>query len=139
MQKSVREARTETSWLKPDDDYEEALEQFIRSILSHPPFLKYIEEFIDPVMKAGAFNSLSVLTLKILNGTVPDIYQGTEIWDFSLVDPDNRRPVNFKARRDMQMSINTLDRNFLLRHLMDNWQDGGDKAMADTNAFKNPA
>ena len=90
-------------------------------------------------MKAGAFNSLSVLTLKILNGTVPDIYQGTEIWDFSLVDPDNRRPVNFKARRDMQMSINTLDRNSLLRHLMDNWQDGGIKLWLTQTLLKNPA
>jgi (1->4)-alpha-D-glucan 1-alpha-D-glucosylmutase len=120
MQKSVREMRVETNWLNPDQAYEAALEQFIRSILKHEPFLRHIRNFIDPVMKAGALNSLSVLTLKILSGAVPDIYQGMEMWNFSLVDPDNRRPVDFETLKNMQLCIKPCSRE----SLMDNWQDG---------------
>jgi len=104
MVKAVREAKINTSWISPNTPYEEALIHFTDTTLSNTPdnpFLKDFEPFQKKVSGYGMYNSLSQTLLKITSPGVPDFYQGTEIWDFSLVDPDNRRPVNYETRTRM--------------------------------------
>jgi (1->4)-alpha-D-glucan 1-alpha-D-glucosylmutase len=99
--KAAREGKQETSWLNPHPAYEAGLKTFIDRILDRSQsseFLDAVEILARRVSLLGALNSLSELTLKATLPGVPDFYQGTEFWDFSLVDPDNRRPVDFAAR-----------------------------------------
>lgn len=104
MLKATREAKVNTSWISPNMAYEDALISFIDAVLSRTPgnrFLKDLESFQKRVSHYGLYNSLSQTLLKITSPGVPDFYQGTGIWDFSLVDPDNRRPVNYEIRMRM--------------------------------------
>ncbi len=104
MLKAIREAKVNTSWISPNTIYEDALTIFIEKIMdnkSDNPFLKDFEPFQKKVSHHGMFNSLSQTLLKITSPGVPDFYQGTEIWDYSLVDPDNRRPVDYGIRIQM--------------------------------------
>jgi (1->4)-alpha-D-glucan 1-alpha-D-glucosylmutase len=100
--KAVREAKVHTAWLKPDTDYEENFLAFIDKILSPSAQNKFLTDFV-PFQKMvsfyGVFNSLSQILLKINSAGVPDFYQGSEFWDLNLVDPDNRRPVDYSLRR----------------------------------------
>ncbi|MGN6460273.1 MAG: malto-oligosyltrehalose synthase [Pseudolabrys sp.] len=100
-QKAAREGKQETSWTNPDSDYERHLGAFIQRILSpdNSAFIDGMVSFVAEVARLGAAASLSQLVLKVTLPGVPDFYQGTELWDFSLVDPDNRRPVDFAARQ----------------------------------------
>jgi (1->4)-alpha-D-glucan 1-alpha-D-glucosylmutase len=103
MLKAVREAKAHTSWTEPDATYEKAVQEFTRRILDDrisKSFLTDLKRFQQRVAFFGQFNSLSQTLLKITSPGVPDFYQGTELWDFNLVDPDNRRPVDFKQRHD---------------------------------------
>ncbi len=100
--KAAREGKLETSWLNPNEDYEEGLRGFVRAILDRKragAFLDSFEGFARRAALLGALNSLTQLALKATMPGVPDFYQGTEMWDLSLVDPDNRRPVDFAARQ----------------------------------------
>ncbi len=101
MQKAIREAKTHTSWIEPNERYEEATERFVREILAPDhPFVADIDEFVRRWLATpGYVNSLSQTLLKLTAPGVPDLYQGMELWDFSMVDPDNRRPVDFPLRR----------------------------------------
>ncbi len=104
MLKAVREAKQRTSWTEPDAAYEEALQQFIHSVLEPRDgnlFLADFLEFQRGAVRFGLLNSLSQTLCKLTAPGVPDIYQGNEIWDFSLVDPDNRRPVDYLRRRTL--------------------------------------
>ncbi|MBV9572017.1 MAG: malto-oligosyltrehalose synthase [Alphaproteobacteria bacterium] len=99
-QKSLREAKLRTSWLDPDPEYEQANETFIRAVLDParaPVFLENLAGSVDLIAAGGALNGLVQATLRCTAPGVPDCYQGTEFWDFSLVDPDNRRPVDYTA------------------------------------------
>ncbi|MEX1343706.1 MAG: malto-oligosyltrehalose synthase [Candidatus Limnocylindrales bacterium] len=96
--KAAREAKLRTSWTQPDAAYETALDRFSRSILADPAFVSEVERSIASFVRAGRVNSLSQSLLKLTSPGVPDIYQGTELWDLSLVDPDNRRAVDFELR-----------------------------------------
>ena len=99
--KAAREGKEETSWTNNNEAYETGLTQFVRTLLDEKisaPFLDSFAKFAERTALLGALNGLSQLTLKALSPGVPDFYQGTEFWDFSLVDPDNRRPVDFAAR-----------------------------------------
>lgn len=96
--KALREAKVHSSWVGPAKAYEEASIRFLDAILAGP-FLPDFLRFVEPLRRAGALTSLSQVLLKIASPGVPDFYQGTEFWDLSLVDPDNRRPVDFEARR----------------------------------------
>jgi (1->4)-alpha-D-glucan 1-alpha-D-glucosylmutase len=101
MLKAAREAQVHTSWVNPDPAYEDALRDFVRAALdtSRPnPFLEDIVGLREIVAHAGAINALAQQLLKLTAPGVPDIYQGTELWDQSLVDPDNRRPVDYTRR-----------------------------------------
>lgn len=99
MQKAVREAKQRTSWTSPDPEYERALGRFTESVLGDAGFLEDLEGFVRPLVDPGRVNSLSLVLLKLTAPGVPDIYQGTELTDLSLVDPDNRRPVDYALRR----------------------------------------
>jgi (1->4)-alpha-D-glucan 1-alpha-D-glucosylmutase len=113
MLKAARESQTHTSWINPHEAYEEALSHFVRATLdaSRPggnPFLDDVVALRDQVAHAGAINALSQQLLKLTAPGVPDLYQGTELWEQSLVDPDNRRPVDYAQRerllRDLTQS-----------------------------------
>jgi (1->4)-alpha-D-glucan 1-alpha-D-glucosylmutase len=102
MLKAGREAKLRTSWINPRPDYETATRDFLRALLAPGPGNLFLREFLPfqaRVARTGAFTSLSQTLLKLTSPGVPDLYQGTELWDFSLADPDNRRPVDFAARR----------------------------------------
>lgn len=131
MLKAAREAKVDTSWINPNTEYEEAVAQFVRRLFGangHTPFLADFLPFQAQVARFGLLNSLSQTLLKLLSPGVPDLYQGTELWSFSLVDPDNRRPVDFEHRRALleellrRSSREPLDQ--LTRELGSEMQDG---------------
>jgi len=100
--KAAREGKLETSWISPDERYEAGLKSFIHAVLDANragEFLQSLAGFARRTSLLGALGSLTQLTLKATMPGVPDFYQGTEFWDLSLVDPDNRRPVDFAARQ----------------------------------------
>jgi (1->4)-alpha-D-glucan 1-alpha-D-glucosylmutase len=104
MHKALQEAKVHTSWINPNSTYDEAVDRFIAAILDFersPEFLADLRAFQSRLSHLGMFNSLAQAVLKIAAPGVPDFYQGTELWDFSLVDPDNRRPVDFDSRKRM--------------------------------------
>jgi (1->4)-alpha-D-glucan 1-alpha-D-glucosylmutase len=104
MQKTVREAKARTSWTCPDAAYEQAVAAFVSAVLSPETGGNFLRDFVDtcrPVWLAGAVNSLAQLALKLAAPGVPDFYQGAALWDLSLVDPDNRAPVDFDRRERM--------------------------------------
>ncbi len=136
MLKAVREAKVNTSWISPNITYEEALLKFIDAILSPRQKNPFLEDFYGLQKKVayfGMINSLSQTLLKMTSPGSPDFYQGTEIWDLSLVDPDNRRPVNFDIRKRLlealkeKMAICGPDRTGFARELMLEWTDGSIK------------
>ncbi len=99
MEKAAHEAKQDTSWLQPDEAYDAALAGFIDAVLSDRRFVADVEGFVGTLVEWGWMNALSTTLLKLLSPGIPDIYQGTELWDLSLVDPDNRRPVDYGLRR----------------------------------------
>src|SRR5579883_2662778 len=108
MRKAAREAKERTSWIAPNAPYEEALEKFTNSILDDPEFISEVERFLNPLMEHARTTSLALALLKLTAPGIPDIYQGTELWDLSLVDPDNRRPVDFSLRRKLFSELDSL-------------------------------
>jgi (1->4)-alpha-D-glucan 1-alpha-D-glucosylmutase len=101
MQKAVREAKVRTSWINPDAEYEASLDAFVGGALENPAFLKDLDHTVAHVARLGLLVSLSQALVKVASPGVPDYYQGSEIWDFSLVDPDNRRPVDYRLREGL--------------------------------------
>jgi (1->4)-alpha-D-glucan 1-alpha-D-glucosylmutase len=151
MLKAVREAKVNTSWISPNLPYEENLMKFIDAILSPSSsnyFLGDFETFQKKISSFGMLNSLSQTLLKITCPGIPDFYQGTELWDLSLVDPDNRRSVNFETRSErlaelkkkMEMAGSGLPE--FARDLVREWRDGSIKLYVTLKALhfrrKNP-
>lgn len=101
MQKACREAKIRTSWHEPNVGYEESIREFIAGLYASPEFIASLEKFIAPLIRAGRINSLAQTLIKMTAPGVPDFYQGTELWDLSLVDPDNRRAVDYEHRADL--------------------------------------
>ncbi|MDQ4068680.1 MAG: malto-oligosyltrehalose synthase, partial [Actinomycetota bacterium] len=95
MEKASREAKQHTSWIDPRPAYDEALAGFVREVVGDPAFAADLAAFAAPLVGPGRVTSLAQLLLKLTSPGVPDVYQGTELWDLSLVDPDNRRPVDY--------------------------------------------
>ena len=119
--KSLKEAKVHSSWVDPDIEWEKASMDFVASLLDPAKgraFRAAFSPVAAQVARLGAWNSLSALILKCCCPGIPDIYQGTEIWDFSLVDPDNRRPVDFQARRHLLESLSEP------RDLLSDWKSG---------------
>ncbi|MCQ8277595.1 malto-oligosyltrehalose synthase [Acetobacteraceae bacterium KSS8] len=131
LEKSMREAKLHSSWTAPDQDYESAMQDFASAALdpSRGAFLASFLPFAQRVARLGVQNSLFQTALKLTLPGMPDIYQGSEMWDLSLVDPDNRRPVDY-ARREAALDAlharldNMEGRATLIRDLLEDWQDG---------------
>ena len=107
MHKAMREAKVYTSWINPSERHEAAMTKFVDAVLA-PDNRAFREDFLELhrlVAQYGIYNSLAQLAIKIGAPGVPDFYQGTEFWDFSLVDPDNRRPVDYARRRTLLIRI----------------------------------
>ncbi len=130
MHKAIKEAKVHTSWVNPNEAYDQALENFVRKVLiagSEEGFLSDFARFHQRIAYAGMLNSLSQTLLKMAAPGVPDFYQGGELWDFSLVDPDNRRPVNFARRKMLLAELQQReagDGGTLISELLSNWPDG---------------
>jgi len=134
--KAAREAKVHTNWTSPNEEYESALRHFVAEILAHPARNAFIADFAPftaRLARIGMFNALSQVALKTASPGVPDFYQGTELWDDSLVDPDNRRPVDYARRREL---LRTLKQRFAggpeqrieaLRKLVERMEDGAIK------------
>jgi (1->4)-alpha-D-glucan 1-alpha-D-glucosylmutase len=101
MLKACREAKINTSWHEPNNSFEEKIRGFVGGVFDTPEFIASLERFIEPLILPGRINSLAQTLIKMVAPGVPDFYQGTELWDLSLVDPDNRRPVDFKIRLEL--------------------------------------
>ncbi len=111
MLKAVREAKQQTTWVANNKEFEEALRMFIELTLSYAPFLRELQQFVTRVQDAGRVNSLVQTLLKYTAPGVPDLYQGTELWDLSLVDPDNRRPVDYALRKRLLCELKEMKGN----------------------------
>jgi (1->4)-alpha-D-glucan 1-alpha-D-glucosylmutase len=101
MQKASKEAKEHTSWTDPNQGYDEALAGFVRGVMRDEEFRRDLQGFVEPLLVPGWMNGVSQMLLLLTSPGVPDVYQGTELWDLALVDPDNRRPVDFALRRQM--------------------------------------
>ena len=104
QQKALREAKQYSSWAMPNDDYEQACRRFLMALFDRDRSSAFLDEMVEWVQRtaiASTANSLTQTLLRLTSPGVPDLYQGTEFWDFSLVDPDNRRPVDYAARREL--------------------------------------
>ena len=140
MTKALREAKTHTNWLSPDHEYEAAVERFVRTLLDpQRPFLDAFLSFQSRVAEAGIYNSLSQLLLKVTAPGIPDFYQGTELWDLTLVDPDNRRPVDYVKRHQLLSTMQPCPgcdaADHRLRELFDRRVDGRVKMFVTARAL----
>lgn len=133
MIKAVREAKEHTSWININAEYEDALVTFIAALLSPGETNLFLADFIaavGPIIRFGMINSLAQTALKLTAPGVPDIYQGCELWQFTLVDPDNRSPVDFDLRRRFLQQLKPLsaatadERREMLKPLIENIADG---------------
>jgi len=132
MIKASREAKSRTSWANVNADYEEALLQFIRALLEPRDLNAFLTDFTTfqrRISRYGLLNAMSQTLCKLTAPGVPDLYQGNEIWDFSLVDPDNRRPVDYLRRRSMLADLESVDMDScvdrgLIGSLTANMRDG---------------
>jgi (1->4)-alpha-D-glucan 1-alpha-D-glucosylmutase len=133
MIKSVKEAKLHTSWLTPNEDYENAVARFVERALSGQGGARFLSAFAPlarRIAQVGTINSLAQVTLKVASPGVPDFYQGTELWDLSLVDPDNRRPVDFDERRraldalDAVMALPETERSAAVAQMVRDRTDG---------------
>lgn len=143
--KALREAKVNTSWTNPAEEYEEAIQGFARDLLDpvrSAEFLGELGTMVASIADAGFVNSLAQVVLKCTVPGVPDFYQGTELWDFSLVDPDNRRPVDYAQRRQ---ALELLQQQFaddpaeLLRELLEAWPDPRIKLLVVWRALRTRA
>lgn len=131
MTKALREAKERTSWTRPDEAYEEAVGRFIEVILQSPSFCAELELFAAALVEPGRVNSLALKLLTLTAPGVPDLYQGTELWALSLVDPDNRRQVDYARRRRLLDELADLD----LRQVMERADEGLPKLLVVKRAL----
>ncbi|MGZ9035121.1 MAG: malto-oligosyltrehalose synthase, partial [Rhodospirillales bacterium] len=134
MIKAIREAKRRSSWIAPDETYEAALTEFVNRVLDMRkanPFVADFRGFQERIAPAGMIYGLAQTTIKLTAPGVPDIYQGCELWDFSLVDPDNRRPVDFELRAShlarIREEVGTKGAEATARSLLEGWPDGAVK------------
>jgi (1->4)-alpha-D-glucan 1-alpha-D-glucosylmutase len=144
MLKALREAKAHTSWINPNPAYDEAVQHYVAQILdaqSNAAFLDDFRTFQRCISYYGLLNALAQTLVKITAPGVPDTYQGTELWDFSLVDPDNRRPVDYARRQHLLRELQTRmaaageDRSALVRELLTRQEDGSIKLYVTTLAL----
>ena len=122
MEKALHEAKVNSSWIEPNEGWDNAVKDFVASVLKRRRFLRSFEPLAERLAELGAINALSQTVLRLTVPGVPDIYQGTELWDLSLVDPDNRRPVDYDLREKL---LDELQANPPTpEDLLENWRDG---------------
>jgi (1->4)-alpha-D-glucan 1-alpha-D-glucosylmutase len=109
MLKACREAKMRTSWQEPNVGYEANIQGFVERALDNFDFIQSLIEFVEPLVLPGRINSLAQTLIKLVAPGVPDFYQGTELWDLSLVDPDNRRPVDYGERTRLLEQCRSLN------------------------------
>ncbi len=134
MLKAVKEAKVHTSWITPNEAYDTAVAKFVEEALTGERSREFLGRFLPlqkRIARAGMINSLARLVLKLASPGVPDFYQGTELWDLSLVDPDNRRPVDYAARQEL-LANESADVSELLKH----WEDGRIKLFITARGLK---
>jgi (1->4)-alpha-D-glucan 1-alpha-D-glucosylmutase len=146
MLKAVKEAKVHTSWINPHEAYDHAVASFVDQTLAGPRAAKFLTEFLpfqQRIARMGMVNSLSQVVLKIVSPGAPDFYQGTELWDFSLVDPDNRRAVDYDLRqrllREQQSCLEekpTQPKTSLVSEMLRTWQDGRIKLWLTVSGLK---
>ncbi len=119
MEKAAREAKVYSSWTQPNAAYEGALAHFIEAVFDDREFITDVEKFVGSILTPGKVNSLSQVLIKLTAPGVPDFYQGTELWNLFLVDPDNRRPVDFELRRRLLAEIASLSPEQILARMDD--------------------
>lgn len=107
MEKATREAKQQTSWTQQNKEFEDALKQFIAGLYESPEFLASVDEIVNLILMPGRVNSLAQSLMKCTAPGVPDTYQGSELWDLHLVDPDNRGPIDYSARAAMLAELMT--------------------------------
>jgi (1->4)-alpha-D-glucan 1-alpha-D-glucosylmutase len=132
--KSLREAKVHSSWLDPDLAYEAAVERFVRSILRDQRFRRAFGPLRDRVAFHGAWSGLAQALVKLTAPGIPDLYQGTELWSLALVDPDNRRPVDFEDRQRLLQEMD--DQPPGPRELVERWRDGRVKLWVTSRALR---
>ncbi len=123
MAKALKEAKVNTSWIQPNEKWDETVNDFIRRVLDPSPKNKFLPTFFpiaEEIARLGAINSLTQVAVKLTAPGVPDIYQGNELWDFSLVDPDNRRSVDYGYRQKLLDSLTGTNP----AELIQSWPDG---------------
>ncbi len=145
MEKATREAKRRTSWISPNKEYDDAVRDFVAVVLDDNPknrFLAELRAFEDRVVDFGLYSALSQVLLKLTSPGVPDVYQGQELWGFWLVDPDNRRPVDFDRRKWLLAEIQATgaagaeERLALARHLAENPRDSRLKLLVTCQALQ---
>src|SRR5580704_10975441 len=109
MLKACREAKLRTSWQEPNAGYEANIQGFVERALDNVDFVLSLTEFVEPLVLPGRINSLAQTLIKLVAPGVPDFYQGSELWDLSLVDPDNRRPVDYEKRAELLARCRSVD------------------------------
>jgi (1->4)-alpha-D-glucan 1-alpha-D-glucosylmutase len=109
MLKACREAKLRTSWQEPNAGYEANIQGFVERTLDNVDFVLSLTEFVEPLVLPGRINSLAQTLIKLVAPGVPDFYQGSELWDLSLVDPDNRRPVDYEKRAELLARCRSVD------------------------------
>jgi (1->4)-alpha-D-glucan 1-alpha-D-glucosylmutase len=119
MEKAMREAKIRTSWVANNTEYESALNRFIDALLGDAEFVREVDQFVAKILLPGRINSLTQTLLKSTAPGVPDLYQGGELWDLSLVDPDNRRPVDYDLRRKFLAEMRKMDGTQVLARMDD--------------------
>lgn len=124
LEKAAREAKNQSSWLEPNEEYEKALFGFTSALLADEWFVDELRRMQENVAWFGALNSLAQLVIKIGAPGIPDIYQGNETWAFALVDPDNRRPVDFAALTGALRMLPADIKGAEAARMLRSWQDG---------------
>ena len=124
MLKAVRVAKMQTTWVANNKEFEDAVMEFVARTLEHAPFVKDLEQFVDRVKYAGRINSLAQTLMKHTAPGVPDLYQGTEVWDLSLVDPDNRRPVDYDWRKQLLNEMRAMMGENVAARVLGRMDDG---------------
>jgi (1->4)-alpha-D-glucan 1-alpha-D-glucosylmutase len=135
MAKALKEAKINTSWIQPNEPWDNAMREFVAKTLEPSDRNRFLPAFLplaEEIARLGAINSLAQLVLKLTVPGVPDIYQGNEVWDFSLVDPDNRRRVDYEKRRQMLESLEKV----APAELLQSWPNGRIKLFVTTRLLR---
>jgi (1->4)-alpha-D-glucan 1-alpha-D-glucosylmutase len=143
MEKATREAKVHTSWINPDAEYDAGLARFVDSVLEPSEGNEFLADFLalQPIVaRMGMVNALAQTLVRLTAPGVPDVYQGREMWDFSLVDPDNRRPVDYQLRgrclAELSERLTDGDPRELAAELVETWEDGRIKLYVTWRALR---